>query len=89
MAKHVFTGFCRVCKCSEATPCTTPTGDACHWWSYDRTVCSNPPCVRSLQRELAQAKASAKVRNKKKTPAEIHALIRNRGRVAKQRRFPQ
>lgn len=73
-----FTGVCRFCGCSsaedEARACTTPTGDPCHWFDFERTVCSNPPCTRRFEAERAQFKADRAVRDRKRTPAEIHRL---------------
>ncbi|MGC1781242.1 MAG: hypothetical protein WA708_01850 [Acidobacteriaceae bacterium] len=78
--RPAFTGVCRFCGCGasedESHACTTPTGDLCHWHDFERTVCSNPPCIVAFDRERAQFKADRDRRNKKKTPAEIHALIR-------------
>lgn len=74
-----FTGVCRFCGCGaaedESKACTTPTGDPCHWHDYQRTTCSNPPCVRAWETWYKNFKDERKEKNRKRTPAEIHALI--------------
>ena len=85
MAKPKYTGTCRMCGCSEKVPCTLPTGDQCSWYSFDRTVCSSPSCITAFGRERAKKKAEAAERDRKKTPAEIHALICGRGKKAGKR----
>ena len=37
---------CRICHCSEDSPCRLNTGDACCWVSIARDLCSNPACIR-------------------------------------------
>lgn len=78
--RHNWSGTCRLCGCTEMQRCTTPTGEPCYWFSADRTVCSNPPCVRRFTGELAQQKSDAQKRSRKKSPGEIHDLIRGKGR---------
>lgn len=46
-------GVCRHCGCKDHEPCILQTGDTCAWMSRDRTVCSNPACVRAEVARLA------------------------------------
>jgi len=73
-----FTGYCRFCGCTssedEANACNT-TGGKCHWFDYERTVCSAEPCIRAFGNERAKFKAERAEKDRKRTPAEIHALI--------------
>ncbi len=74
-ARPPFTGKCRFCGCGssedEASACNT-VGGKCHWFDFERTVCSAERCVRAFGQERAKLKAE---RNRKRTPAEIHALM--------------
>lgn len=45
-------GFCRVCKCTEVTPCAISTEvdgvielSTCGWLDEDHTLCSNERCI--------------------------------------------
>ena len=82
MPRPKFTGVCRFCGCSsaqdESRACNT-VGGKCHWFDFERTVCSSEPCVRKWGAERRAIKAERKARERKKTPAEIHALICGRG----------
>ena len=82
-----YTGVCRFCGCSasedESKACKTPTGDPCHWYDYERTVCTGVACIRAFGTERAKFKAE---RDRKRTPAEIHALICKRKRPASARK---
>lgn len=75
MPKFVYTGRCRQCGCSEDSLCTLPNGEPCSWYDAERTVCTAPACILALGREQGRMQAARDRRNKKKTPAEIHALI--------------
>jgi len=85
-----FTGICRFCKCSasedESRACTTPTGDPCHWFDFERTTCSSPACVRAWENERAKFKAERAEESRKKTPAEIHALIREERKARRRKK---
>lgn len=77
--RPVFTGSCRICGCGasedETRACVTPTGDRCHWFDFERTVCSNTPCVRKWEMERKKFKDERAKANRKRTPAEICAII--------------
>jgi hypothetical protein len=53
-------------------------GGKCHWFDFERTVCSAMPCVRAFSVEREKFKAARKEKERKRTPAEIHALISGR-----------
>jgi len=54
----VISGTCRHCGCTEDNACTLPTNDPCCWVTGDRTVCSNPACIKAeAQRVEGIAKA--------------------------------
>jgi hypothetical protein len=36
---------CRVCSCTEASPCLLRSGEACHW--IEKDLCSASQCVRA------------------------------------------
>lgn len=75
-------GQCRFCHCTESNACSTPPcGEPCAWVDRNRTVCSNPSCLRAWGELKRRLEYEARKRNRKKTPAEIHALI-----VGKQKR---
>lgn len=81
------TGRCRFCGCDPlAEPCRVPGGDECGWYDAARTGCSAPPCVRAYERLRGIAKAEQKASQRRRTPAEIHALICGRGRKPKKKR---
>ena len=67
-------GVCRFCHCSEANPCTLPTGDACGWFDAERTVCTAPACLNAYFAESRRKASDAAAKFRKRTPAEIHAL---------------
>jgi len=76
-------GVCRFCHCTESNACTLPTGDPCSWFDCERTVCSNPACITAFQALQARQQFLHRQATRKKTPAEIHELIRRRGRKAR------
>jgi hypothetical protein len=41
-------GTCRYCGCTQDNACTIPGGDTCSWYSNERTVCTNPACIRQF-----------------------------------------
>lgn len=71
------TGICRHCGCSEDSPCRLADGEPCSWIDRTRTVCNNPPCLKS---EASRKRLVAASRPRRLTPADVHALIRSRGR---------
>ena len=42
-------GTCRHCRCTEENACILHTGDTCWWTNDERTVCSNPSCIKAEQ----------------------------------------
>ena len=43
-------GRCRVCGCTEASPCNVE-GEACAWFDFDRTLCTNFRCIGAVPLE--------------------------------------
>jgi hypothetical protein len=84
-----FTGRCRFCGCAagedEAQACNTASGK-CVWFDKQRTVCSGEPCVRRFGQERATVRAEFKAKNRKRTPAEIHQLIREERKQRRKRK---
>jgi hypothetical protein len=70
-------GICRHCGCSESNPCRLYCGEECCWTDRARNVCTNPVCVNA---EAARKRSIALSRPRRLTPAEMHDLIRGRGR---------
>ena len=73
-------GTCRYCGCTDLDGCRLPDGETCCWIDATRTVCSNPSCIRAHEAEKARARQTFRQVTRKLTPAEVHELIRNRGR---------
>jgi hypothetical protein len=70
--------ICRHCGCSENNPCRLCTGESCNLWTTRAgTVCSNPSCVKA---EAARKRLAVASRPRRPTSADVHALIRSRGR---------
>lgn len=40
-------GVCRICGCTETTPCLMGV-EPCAWIDLARTLCSNPRCVAEM-----------------------------------------
>jgi hypothetical protein len=79
-------GVCRHCGCTENNACRLEDGEMCCWIDYSRLVCSNPKCMRAEGARLAAARAARTMdRPKRLTPADVHAMIRGRGRRKKRR----
>ena len=57
--------------------------DTCGWLGPSRTVCTNYKCTRAHYAEVDRENWKRAKRNRKKTPAEIHALIARKGRGSK------
>jgi hypothetical protein len=73
-------GRCRHCSCTEDNACGLPEGEGCCWINPNRTVCSNPSCIKAETARLARIP-----RPKRLTSADVNALIRGRGRKRKGR----
>jgi hypothetical protein len=78
----VTAGTCRFCRCTEDDPCRIPGGDSCSWYVATRDVCTAPGCITAYHAELRRKMS----RNKRRTPAEIHALMKEE-KNAKQRAY--
>jgi hypothetical protein len=78
-------GQCRYCRCSETSPCSYCKGTFGGVNFYDRrgTVCSQPACISQF--EIAKADAARANRPRKLNSADVHMLIRRRGRKARRR----
>jgi hypothetical protein len=70
-------GICRHCRCTEDDPCRLYTGEPCSWADATRTVCNNPSCLKS---EATRKRLVAASRPRRLMSADVHALIRGRGR---------
>ena len=76
-------GTCQFCQCTEANACRLATGDPCCWMSKRRNCCNNPQCIASWHAGLPEpAKAKPKLRS-----ADIHQLIRSRGKKKPRKRM--
>ena len=49
---------CQYCGCSELDACALPGGKRCDWLDADRTVCTNPACVRAWAATLGRGQAA-------------------------------
>lgn len=77
-------GTCRHCGCTEDNACKLGNGEGCWWTNNERTVCSNPSCIKAEEARVARAKEAS--RPKRLTSADVNALIRGRGRKPKKGR---
>jgi hypothetical protein len=73
-------GECRYCHCTEVDPCTLSDGDTCSWANRERNVCTGDKCMRAYLAAGRKAKAN---RPRKKSTAEVHALICGKRRKKK------
>ncbi|MDE2104122.1 MAG: hypothetical protein KGL39_43190 [Patescibacteria group bacterium] len=80
-------GVCRHCNCTETNACRLEDGDPCCWTDLQRTVCSNPACIRAESARVARARQAAITAGtpRKLRSWEIHEQIR-RGRRGRKRR---
>ena len=78
-------GQCRFCHCTEADPCRIPGGDTCAWYIASRDVCTAPGCITAYHAQQNRLAAQTS-RTRKRTPAQIHALIMEEKRT-KQRAY--
>lgn len=46
-------GVCRICGCTESTPCIGGIEGACAWVDKTKTLCTNPACLKKAQRGKA------------------------------------
>lgn len=46
--KVVTPGVCRVCGCTELTPCRGEDNLPCTWVDEDRTLCDNLECIAQV-----------------------------------------
>jgi hypothetical protein len=67
-------GRCRFCGITE----DQIDGDRHRWLGDSRTVCAKPACIRAHYAEADRRKFEDRQRKRKRTPAEIHELIRGR-----------
>jgi hypothetical protein len=74
-------GTCRFCHCTEADPCRIPGGDTCAWMDGTRTVCTAPACQNAYWAESRRKSSDAAAMFRKRSPAEIHELIKQEKRA--------
>ena len=74
---------CPAAAASAASPRTRSTAIATAGWATRGRVCAKPACIRAHYAEADRRKFEDRQRNRKRTPAEIHELIRGRGRKPK------
>jgi len=53
-------GVCRICGCTETTPCIDKEGEACMWQDNSETLCSNPKCIAESKKQAKKDKAGKK-----------------------------
>jgi len=64
MENEVQSGVCRICGCTESTPCAIEMGDeeetlgACWWIDARKTLCSNPKCLAVVPLEQIEREIS-------------------------------
>jgi hypothetical protein len=79
-------GKCRFCGITE----DRIDGDRRCWLGESRTVCNAPACIRAHYAERDRQKYTDRQRSRKRTPGEIHELIkkerREKRKAAQQRR---
>ncbi len=63
-------GECRFCGVTE----DKIDGDKLCWLGPSRTVCNKPGCVRAHYADRDRMAVLARKANRKRTPAEIHAI---------------
>jgi hypothetical protein len=63
-------GFCHYCGVTEEQV----DGDHIRWLGAKRTVCSQPGCIRRFNSDIDRAIARIRQTQRKRTPADIHAL---------------
>lgn len=61
-------GVCRVCGCTETTPCVNDYGETCAWADAERTLCS--ACFAPTSDEFANEGKPAKPKRAKKAAAK-------------------
>ena len=63
---RVQSGVCRICGCTESTPCII-SGESCWWVDKTKTLCSNPKCTFAAPAE-GKLKSKPKAAAKKQSP---------------------
>jgi len=60
-AKKPVPGVCRICGCTETTPCLgiNIAGEACAWADRSQTLCTNPDCLRQAKKKAEPPTADA------------------------------
>lgn len=58
--KKLPAGKCRYCGCTETTPCHVGKAGACAWYDKDRTLCTNPQCLRKFNADKQAKKPEKK-----------------------------
>jgi ParB/RepB/Spo0J family partition protein len=59
-------GTCRICGCTQGTPCISKMGIACAWADKSRTLCDTPICVEWDKKAKAKSKAKKPAKKKSK-----------------------
>lgn len=80
-------GTCRFCRChgpDSDDACKVPGGDTCVWMDNTRTVCTGVACQVAYFAEFRRKSSDASARFRKRSPAEIHRLMKEE-RNAKRR----
>jgi hypothetical protein len=84
---YIAPGTCRHCRCTEDNACSLGNGEPCWWTNNERTVCSNPSCIKAEEARLARAKEAAKAAQPKRLRSyEVSDLIRRGNRRPKKGR---
>jgi len=68
-------GVCRFCRCSEEDPCSFHRSEGPVWIAKARNCCNAPACIRARNEEHAARMRMESEWKRKRTPAEIGALI--------------
>lgn len=71
---------CRFCRCTEEKPCSWHRKDGPTWVTTRRNCCAAPSCINARSREMNARVQMEKEWKRKKTPAEITALIKEEKR---------
>lgn len=55
-------GVCRVCGCTDSTPCVEENGMTCVWIDADHTLCDNLECLAQVpMSEILQLRPNLEV----------------------------
>jgi hypothetical protein len=69
-------GVCRFCGIAE----DQVDGDKRRWLGESRTVCDAPACIRAHYAEIDRRKYVDRQKSRKRSPGEIHELIKKERR---------